>query len=235
MPPEAVLVESRAMRDTVVQRVEVLDKVKALQLLPDGMHVTAEGVAAYFEIHRQAVDSVVRRHQEELLANGMCLLQGSELQSFETVNLTVSKSATTQSYPQGGRRKVRVFPRRAVLNVAMLLRDSDVARRVRAYLLDAEESGRSHEACVPRFEALEARMTAVESQLHAVGASLQELGPLLARMLDRLDQLDRRLTSTNQVLAALSDRVHRIDQRLVRVERVLLRQTPSRRSRRRLS
>lgn len=202
------------MRDSVLERVEVLDKVKALQLLPDGIHVTTEGLAAYFEIHRDAVNSVFRRHRDELAASGMRTLEGSDLRRFEMVNVTISKSRPSQSYPQGprgGRRKVRVFPRRAVLNVAMLLRDSDVARRVRAYLLDAEEAGRSHAACAPRFAVLEARVGAVESQLYAVGLSLRELGPLLARMLERLEQLDRRLTSTNEVLAALAEKVHRID------------------------
>lgn len=37
-----------------------------------------------------------------------------------------------------------VFSRRAVLNVAMLLRDSVVARQVRTYLLDVEQDGRPH-------------------------------------------------------------------------------------------
>ncbi|RAG80926.1 hypothetical protein DN069_35455 [Streptacidiphilus pinicola] len=34
---------------------------------------------------------------------------------------------------------IAIYDRRAILNVAMLLRDSDVARRVRTHLLDAEE------------------------------------------------------------------------------------------------
>jgi hypothetical protein len=76
MPPESVLLESRAMRNSVLERVEVLDKVKALQLLPDGMHVTTERLDAYFEIQREAVNSVYRRHRDELAASGMRTLWG---------------------------------------------------------------------------------------------------------------------------------------------------------------
>jgi hypothetical protein len=44
MPSEVALRESRALRVEHLGRVEALDKVKALARLPDGMHVTTEGV-----------------------------------------------------------------------------------------------------------------------------------------------------------------------------------------------
>ena len=40
MPPEAALLESRALRDSVRSRTDALDRVKALILLPDDIHVT---------------------------------------------------------------------------------------------------------------------------------------------------------------------------------------------------
>ena len=54
--------------------------------------------------------------------------------------ITVRGGNWSSSYPQA-RSGLGILTRRAVLNVAMLLRDSDVARRVRGYLLDAEEHG----------------------------------------------------------------------------------------------
>lgn len=36
-------------------------------------------------------------------------------------------------------RRVTLLPRKTILNVGMLLTESDVARKVRAYLLSAEE------------------------------------------------------------------------------------------------
>jgi restriction system protein len=43
-------------------------------------------------------------------------------------------------------RSLALFDRRTLLNVAMLLRDSEVARQVRRYLLDTEQAVRVIEA-----------------------------------------------------------------------------------------
>ncbi|SFD20691.1 hypothetical protein [Streptomyces aidingensis] len=232
MPHEIALTESRTLRESVMDRVEVLDKVKALTLLPDGIHLTTEGVAAYFEIHKEAVHSVVRRHREELSLNGMVSVQGSDLAALRTVNLTIRSAERSLTFPQT-QGKVRLFTRRTVLNVAMLLRDSDIARRVRSHLLDAEESfrGQHQGPSAEEFAALDARLCRVEARVAEVGAVLQELGPLLNRIMDRLDRVERRVDATNRVLAALADRVHRLgadvrrlDHRVGRIEQTLRRQ-----------
>jgi restriction system protein len=130
---ETDLLESREVRDRVMDRVHVLEKVKALSLLPDDMHVTTQMVADYFEVGLRAITSLVHRHREELEANGLRTLYGSELDTFVVFN-----AKTTN--PRG--RGLNIYPRRAVLNIAMLLRDSNVARQVRSYLLDVEETSR---------------------------------------------------------------------------------------------
>ncbi|WP_052681864.1 hypothetical protein [Saccharothrix sp. ST-888] len=131
MDHEAVLLESRTMRGSLVDRTEALDRVRALGLLPDGLHATRSMVAAYFDVDEEAVRTLVRRHREELAGNGMALLKGAGLRGFLGVNMTPRK-------PPG--RGLLVFPRRAVLNVAMLLRDSEVARQVRRHLFDLAQA-----------------------------------------------------------------------------------------------
>ncbi|PJE99448.1 restriction endonuclease [Streptomyces carminius] len=124
---ESVLLESRSLRESVVDRTETLDKVKVLSVLPDGFHVTTQMVADYFEVGLKTIESLVADHREELESNGYRVLTGTELTFFKEVCQVQSRT-----------RAQAVFPRRAVLNVAMLLRDSIVARQVRSYLLDAE-------------------------------------------------------------------------------------------------
>ncbi|XES00679.1 hypothetical protein HEP87_60540 [Streptomyces sp. S1D4-11] len=68
---EAVLLVSKALRGSVLERTEVLDRLKALSLLPDGMHVTKAMVAAYFELTMKTLGSVMQDHKEELHANGL--------------------------------------------------------------------------------------------------------------------------------------------------------------------
>ncbi|MEU5594189.1 restriction endonuclease [Streptomyces sp. NPDC020298] len=130
---ESALLESKTLRDSVLERTDVLDRVKALSLLPDGMHVTTAMVAAYFGVAVEAVRQLTKRHREELEANGLVVLRGADLREFESDNMSLSLG----SYPQA-RRSLTIYSRRAVLNIAMLLRDSDVARQVRTYLLDME-------------------------------------------------------------------------------------------------
>lgn len=129
---EAILLESRTLRRSVAERTDVLDKVKALSLLPDGLHVTTAMVADYFGVGVKAVRSLVLDHREELELNGYRVLTGTELSSFKELSHTASHGP-----------HLAIFSRRSVLNVAMLLRDSNVARQVRTYLLDVEFAART--------------------------------------------------------------------------------------------
>ena len=108
-PNELVLTESRTLRARTIARTDVLDKVKAIALLPDGVHATTDIVADYFEVDPEAIKSVVRRNRAELDENGLRTLRGDELAEFEGVNVTLSKSK---------RRALMVFSRRTILNVA---------------------------------------------------------------------------------------------------------------------
>ncbi|MET9507114.1 restriction endonuclease [Streptomyces flavidovirens] len=132
MANEATLLESRTLRDSVAQRTEALDKVKALSLLPDEMHVTTQMVANYFEVAEAVIRNMVNAHREELKSNGYRLATSEEVSVFKTL-------ASVDRFTS----KVGLFTRRTVLNVAMLLRDSIVARQVRTHLLDVEETQRS--------------------------------------------------------------------------------------------
>jgi len=129
---ENVLLESESLRESVVSRTDALDKVKVLSVLPDGVHVTTRMVATYFEVGVEAVKSLVEDHREGLEANGYRLLTGPALMSLALMSFKDLCGLSPRT------RAVAVFSRRTVLNVAMLLRGSVVARQVRTYLLDAE-------------------------------------------------------------------------------------------------
>ncbi|MFF5086488.1 hypothetical protein [Streptomyces niveus] len=210
MPSEVTLLESRTMRVEHLGRVDALDKVKALVMLPDGAHCTTDGVARYFEVSTGVIRQLTARHRAELAENGMQVLRGPDLREYQSDSMSLS-SGDDGSYPQR-RSGLTLYTRRAVLNIAMLLRDSDIARCVRTYLLDAEEGWREG------YASLDRRVTAVESCLGGVGVTLQELGPVLNRMSHRLDSLDRRLDATNQVVAAISNRLCQMSEDINRVD-----------------
>lgn len=133
--PDLALVESRSMRELHLGQVAALEKVKALALLPDHTHATLEMVASYYEVGKTTLESLIEDNRDELTSNGMRTLQGRELREFVA---TLSRSAANEVVSPKTR-SLLLFNRRAVLNVGMLLRDSDVARQVRHYLLNVEE------------------------------------------------------------------------------------------------
>jgi hypothetical protein len=132
---ENALTESRTIRAATVERTDVLDKVKALAMLPDGVHVTTEMVASYYEVPLSTIESVVEDHREELEANGRRVMKGAELRDFAAPFGGVAKLGLHHNT-----RSLAVFTRKAVLNVGQLLKGSNVAQQVRTYLLEVEEA-----------------------------------------------------------------------------------------------
>jgi hypothetical protein len=125
---DVALTESRSLRAQHMTRTDVLDKVKALSLLPDNIHATTEIVAGYFEVDAETIKKVVQRNRDELTENGYRVVKGAEMPQFVGDSLSLTKV-----------RALALFTRRTILNVAQLLTDSEVARRVRTYLLDVEQ------------------------------------------------------------------------------------------------
>ena len=134
-PNELVLVESRTARQQYGSRIDILDKVRVIPFLPDDLHVTTEGVAAFFDADTKTIEKLVERNRQELEDNGFRILEGQALTDMKSVCGIRSRA-----------RSLALFDRRTLLNVAMLLRDSEVARQVRRYLLDSEQAIRELEA-----------------------------------------------------------------------------------------
>ncbi|MQY13845.1 hypothetical protein SRB5_40010 [Streptomyces sp. RB5] len=211
MLPENALLESRAIRESLTGRTDVLDKVKVLETLPDGMHVTTRMLAEYYEVEERVLNKVIQRHREELESNGFCILRGADLERFKGDITSLYREQGMTSYPQA-RSSLALWPRRAILNIGMLLRDSVIARRVRTYLLNVEE-----QTTRPAPWTYEEPAPAATD----IGDAVRHIGSVLEGMSYRLDSMDRRLTQTQHVVnainvevCALRHDVHRMDLRM---------------------
>lgn len=140
-----LLVEDEAVREQYMDRVDVLDKVKKLLLLPELDMATTRQVADFYEVKIDSVAKLVMRNREELDSDGMYILTRKEIAlKGQDVRIENTPQVTTITDDLGGKHKFsnrgsRVFPRRAILRVGMLLRDSEVAKEVRTQLLNIEE------------------------------------------------------------------------------------------------
>ncbi|MFJ3306012.1 restriction endonuclease [Streptomyces sp. NPDC086549] len=210
---ESALLESKTLRDSVLERTEVLDRVKVLSLLPDGMHVTTAMAAAYFGITLEAIRQLTKRHREELEANGMVVLRGADLRKFESDNMSLSLG----SYPQA-RRSLTIYSRRAVLNVAMLLRDSDVARQVRTYLLDMEYLARTQPVeNLPQPETLSLDDRIDQRITHILGKTVV---PMFNALIETSGEHRKELIALRTGVQRIERRLHQHHTRLQRLEGV---------------
>ncbi|MEW2220948.1 hypothetical protein AB0939_16895 [Streptomyces sp. NPDC006990] len=240
---ESVLLESRSARSGMTHRVEVLDRVPALAISTGGAQATTRDVADYFEVPLKTVEKLVERHRDELLSNGMSVLRSVELREYQTDKVSVP-SEQAQGRPQH-RSGLTLFSRRAVLNVAMLLRDSVIAQRIRTYLLDAEESARARpgvedmrqttrelrqtvRTLAAGYGSLDRRVDSLETTGAELGAVLRELAPVIGRVSARAEHMDHRSADTEQraehaeqVVCALSRRLADMGEEMRGVRREL--------------
>ncbi|WP_067967459.1 hypothetical protein [Nocardiopsis trehalosi] len=181
---ELALTESRTLRTQYADRTDVLDKVKTLAMAGDTGYAFTAHVADYFDVTEEAIDQIVKRNRAELEENGYEAVTRAKLEGVTSDTLNLSPKA----------RRVAVFRRRTVLNLAMLMDGNDVARQVRTYLLDVEEAATPEQ----KLDALAARTA---TQLEALGVAkkyglvndsyLEGVSrTLLARMTGEEPQLD---------------------------------------------
>ncbi|WP_316771609.1 restriction endonuclease [Streptomyces sasae] len=211
MIDQAALLESQALRSTVLDRTDVLDKVKALSLLPDGMHVTTAMVAAYFEVAETVINNLLSRHRQELESNGLRVLRGSDLREFQELNLSFSPGG----YPQR-RSSLAIWSRRAVLNVAMLLRDSEIARQVRVYLLDMEYLARTQPVENPAHPDLQALDDRIDHRItHILGKTVV---PMFNALIETSGEHRKELIALRAGVQRIERRLHQHHARLKRLE-----------------
>lgn len=141
---EEMIINSKDEREKLVRRVEVLEKVKKLLLIPGTEFATVKQVAEFYEVGEKAIQSLYYDHADELKEDGVVIKSIKDFLNLLEGNLKTEKGKTVftlkdNTILQVPSRGLRIFPRRAILRVGMLLRDSEIAKEVRSQLLNIEE------------------------------------------------------------------------------------------------
>lgn len=141
---ETQFIDDRKLRDDAVSHYEVLEKVKKLLLIPSFEVMTLKQVADYYEVDPHTVEMICSRNSDELNSDGVCRKKVKDFLNSQHVRAEKSSYTTTFVYDNGlnitmSNGGLKVFPRRAILRIGMLLRDSEIAREVRTQLLNIEE------------------------------------------------------------------------------------------------
>ncbi|MED1621671.1 hypothetical protein [Bacillus pseudomycoides] len=132
---EIEIVGEKSVRDNLVERIDVLSKVKELILLPNKDIATSAQVANFYGIDKNAIRALVHDYRDELESDGMHFLKYNEIK--ESLDLTPNlKEMNALGINRAG---TNVFTKRAILRLGMIIRDSEVAKEVRTQLLNIEE------------------------------------------------------------------------------------------------
>lgn len=199
---DLTLPAARAERDGLADRTDVLDKVGALRALPDGMHCTTEMVAAFYETDRETVRKLALRNRDELEVDGFRIIARQEV--GDILSLTPDELGMPRTAPS-----MSLFPRRAVLRVGMLLRDSDTARRVRDMLLDAERRDATVHFLIPKTLPEALRAYAAEVEAHELTAARADAAEATSRVLTKRIEKDAPLVAKAEAHSGSDSMIHR--------------------------
>lgn len=125
------LIENKELRDRNIDRVDVLEHVKEILTLANTDFSTVELVSEYYEVDRDTIKKLIQRNRIELELDGLKLYKYNDI--AEVLENTKKGLDVTFKIPPRG---LILIPKRAILRIGMLLRDSEVAKEVRTRLLD---------------------------------------------------------------------------------------------------
>ena len=147
---EETMISNKELQEQYISRVDVLDKVKDLFLIPAMECMTMKQVADYYEVDIHTIQICYTRNKDELDYDGVCIKTPLDFKEIFKVTACDFKDLeqkhgkliihiddnTTIEIPNRG---IKMFPKRAILRVGMLLRDSVIAKEVRTQLLNIVE------------------------------------------------------------------------------------------------
>lgn len=130
------IIEDLQLRNELVTKTDVLDKVKILTLIPHHMFVGTAQVANYYEVNLEAIKSIIKRHKEELERDGLYVYRDNTLKILKDENITNDNG---EPYITKRCKAYTAIPKKAILRIGMLLTNSPIAEKVRDYLVAVEE------------------------------------------------------------------------------------------------
>lgn len=136
---ELIYTESKTLRDETIENVDYdfLDKLKVIPYLTDDMVVTSQQVANYYDCSLDSVKTLIKRNRDEFESDGMVVLTGSTLDDFRGKVLRGSNEPDKLSSKT---RSLTLLTKRSLFRVGMMLTGSEMATKVRNYLLNIEET-----------------------------------------------------------------------------------------------
>lgn len=138
------IITDYSIREKLAEHIEVLDRAGKLLTMPKVNMATTEQVAEFFAVPVDTIKSCLLRNQDELINDGVKVWSASALEGSGCTFQSGGRGFRYWLMEDGQKTKInnrgiRLFPKRAVLRIAMLLTGSEVAKTVRTALLNLTE------------------------------------------------------------------------------------------------
>ena len=130
--------------ENCIRNIEVLENVKEILTLGNTEFITVQMVADYFEVDKNTIEVLILRNKKELEENGYRVYKRKEIREI-FLNLQDVSLESTQYKDvlnlqdvslEISNRGMALISKRVLLNIGMLLRDSEVAKELRRRILD---------------------------------------------------------------------------------------------------
>ena len=146
---EETMISNKELQERFINRIDILDKVKTLLLIPKMECMTIRQVSDYYEVPVETIRGLYKDNRDEFVSDGAIKHSIGEIKNSIGGLPTIRKISNRKGVmeieidentkivvPNVG---VILFPKRAILRVGMLLRDSVIAKEVRTQLLNIVE------------------------------------------------------------------------------------------------
>lgn len=124
--------------ENCIRNIEVLENVKEILTLGNTEFITVQMVADYFEVEKKTIEKLIERNKEELEENGLKVFKGKEVKDLVSDKMSVTnfRGYFIIDDQKFANNKNILISKRVLLNIGMLLRDSEVAKELRRRILD---------------------------------------------------------------------------------------------------
>ncbi len=119
--------------------IHILESVKDILTIANTDLITVQMVADYFEVGLEAINSLIKNNRDELIENGLNTITGKETRDIlvkSSKNITNHKGYFECDNIKFANRSNTFMTKRTLLNIGMLLRDSEIAKELRRRILD---------------------------------------------------------------------------------------------------
>ena len=209
-------IEQKSLRDECVDRVEVLEKIKGLLLIPYFECMTIKQVAEYYEVDPHTVYICYQRNQEEIDNDGVVLRTPKQMRELMSQDVRLVKGQNKAVLDLGDgvtieipNRGTKCFSKRAVMRVGMLLRDSRVAQELRTQLLNVIEHAEEVDPELLTTDINEEQRLQIALGQAVMSGDTEDImkamGNIVAyknRHIDKLKEANERAETDNKTLAA---------------------------------